>query len=64
MSNIYMAYHAYPPYDTNSENNKFDFRKVFNNKQWHRVPYHAKNIIINLNMFLIIFKHTMTFEFN
>jgi len=49
MSNIYMAYHAYPPYDTNSGNNKnFDFRKVFNNKQWHRVPYHAKNMIVNL----------------
>ena len=45
---IYMKYHAYPPYDLDNVKSKFNFRKIFNNEQWQRVPYHAKNIIINL----------------
>lgn len=43
-----MKYHAYPPYNIDASKSKFDFRKIFNNDQWQRVPYHAKNIIINL----------------
>ena len=43
-----MKYHAYPPYDLDNVKSKFNFRKIFNNEQWQRVPYHAKNIIINL----------------
>jgi hypothetical protein len=43
-----MTYKPYPPFNSEVEDGKFDFKKLFNNAQWHKVPYHAKNIIINL----------------
>jgi len=43
-----MTYKAYLPYHSEDTEGKFDFKKLFSNKQWHKVPYHAKNIIINL----------------
>ena len=43
-----MNYHAYPPFNTESNNSKFNFKTIFKNEEWQKVPYHAKNIIINL----------------
>jgi len=43
-----MTYKPYPPFNSEVEDGKFNFKKLFNNAQWHKVPYHAKNIIINL----------------
>ena len=43
-----MTYKSVPPYNIESKYDKFDFKKMFTSKQWHRVPYHAKNMIINL----------------
>jgi hypothetical protein len=43
-----MNYHAYPPFNTESNDSKFNFKTIFKNEEWQKVPYHAKNIIINL----------------
>jgi hypothetical protein len=43
-----MTYKPYLPFNSEETDGEFDFKKLFSNKQWHKVPYHAKNIIINL----------------
>ena len=43
---------TYQPYFANNLTNnikeKFDFKKLFSNKNWHNLPNHAQNLIINL----------------
>ena len=48
MCYIYMTYKPYLPFSSEDSEGKFDFKKLFSNEQWQKVPYHAKNIIINL----------------